>query len=398
MRILLLVLMLVSLRLPSVGQDLRFIDTSFENASPIDWEEISPNRIRIDLMYDHERGSPNRAAGHWHFRLDAKPGCQLTLVLNHFRNVWNGKPSSPVSDATITFVSPDGQQWTSMPTTYNEQAGQIEFTVSIPDSGSLYVARLPPYRISDLEKLLAEIKDHPSVHIENIGQTVQGRPLEIIRVGDANARHRVFVRARAHPWEPGGNWVVEGMVRHLIGQTPTAVDGRGYCVYIMPMANKDGVAAGRTRFNLLGKDLNRDWNEPVDAELCPENAALERWLESMLTRGHRPHLALELHNDENGKLHLSSSDEGYLRNLNRFETLLRQKTWFREGTTGPPATTSLPGLGPGTLGGWHARYGIDAAVHELNANWIEGLQAPPSAEFWQLYGRQLCDVVDAYFD
>ena len=25
------------------------------------------------------------------------------------------------------------------------------------------------------------------------------------------------------------------------------------------MANKDGVALGRTRFNLRGKDLNRDW-------------------------------------------------------------------------------------------------------------------------------------------
>ena len=44
-----------------------------------------------------------------------------------------------------------------------------------------------------------------------------------------------------------------------------------YCVYIMPMANKDGVARGKTRFNSRGKDLNRDWDRPADPILSPEN-------------------------------------------------------------------------------------------------------------------------------
>ena len=46
------------------------------------------------------------------------------------------------------------------------------------------------------------------------------------------------------------------------------------------MANKDGVALGRTRFNLQGKDLNRDWDKPADPRLAPENYALEKWLEA----------------------------------------------------------------------------------------------------------------------
>ena len=44
-----------------------------------------------------------------------------------------------------------------------------------------------------------------------------------------------------------------------------------FCV--MPMANKDGVAKGRTRFNLNGIDLNRGWDKPADEKLAPENAA-----------------------------------------------------------------------------------------------------------------------------
>ena len=66
---------------------------------------------------------------------------------------------------------------------------------------------------------------------------------------------------------------------------------RRYSVYILPMANKDGVARGRTRFNSNGKDLNRDWDLPAVAQLAPENFALEQWLEKMIQAGRRPDLA-----------------------------------------------------------------------------------------------------------
>ena len=42
---------------------LEFIDTGFENASPL-WYEVVDGVVRINLIYDHERSSPNRAAGH----------------------------------------------------------------------------------------------------------------------------------------------------------------------------------------------------------------------------------------------------------------------------------------------------------------------------------------------
>ena len=51
------------------GNGLEFIDTSFENASPL-WYEAAPDgTVLVHLLYDHERSSPNRAAGHFHFRL-----------------------------------------------------------------------------------------------------------------------------------------------------------------------------------------------------------------------------------------------------------------------------------------------------------------------------------------
>ena len=53
-----------------------FIDTSIENGSPL-WYEIVGNVVRINLIYDHERSSPNRAAGHVHFVLHGRPGASL---------------------------------------------------------------------------------------------------------------------------------------------------------------------------------------------------------------------------------------------------------------------------------------------------------------------------------
>jgi murein tripeptide amidase MpaA len=272
----------------------------------------------------------------------------------------------------------------------------LKFAVTVP-TGRLYVARLEPYRLSDLEAFKREIRGHGRVEITPIGKTVDGRELEIIRIGRAEAPHRVLLRARAHPWEAGGNWVVHGLVQRLLRDDAEAKRYlETYCVYIMPMANKDGVVRGRTRFNMLGADLNRRWDKPPDPAVNPENHALESWLQVMVAKRQAPHFMIDLHNDESGGLHISRPPgdiDLHLKKMQRFETMLRQYTWFTERTSA--ATFRNPGsIGEGLL----ERFGITACVLELNANWIAGLNAYPSAERWQLFGAQLCEAFYHYFE
>lgn len=377
---------------PPPSHPLSFIHTGFENASPLQWTIDPDGTVQIEVQYDYERDSPNRAAGHWHFQLQGKPGAELTLVLRNFDNVWNGRPGVPVSKKSICFTSSDGRRWDIIPAEYLEDTHRVRLRVTLDDRGTLYLARIEPYRISDLERLIGEIKTNPLVGIEEIGRTVENRPLEIIRVGRPDAPRRVFVRARAHAWEPGGNWVTEGLIRALLADDENArrcLDR--YCLYVLPMANKDGVARGRTRFNLLGKDLNRNWDQPADPALAPENAALEAWVERLIERGQKLDFAMDLHNDEGGRLHLSRPPipgiEAHLERMSRFEALLRQHTWFVEGPTGGEFRNS------GTLGeGFLARYGIDACILEFNCNWAAGLNRPPDAAAWQDFGRGLSRV------
>jgi lysophospholipase L1-like esterase len=380
----------------SPGTGLEYIDTGFENASPL-WYEAAPDgTVLVHLLYDHERSSPNRAAGHFHFRLHARPGSTLALEFRNLDNVWNGRKASVADELKTAVISRDGRAWKPVPLE-RPSGDRVRLTVTMPGP-DLYVARVEPYRLSDLEKWLASIRRHPLVEITPIGETVEGRGLEVIRVGHPDAPYRVFLRARAHPWEPGGNWVIQGLVDRLLnGDDQARRYLERYAVYVLPMANKDGVARGRTRFNLRGKDLNRDWDRPADPFLSPENHALEAWLESMIGRGRRPHLALELHNDGNGQLHVSRPPVADLaRHLDRMtvlESLLRRHTWFTEGSTKESFRNA------GTLGeGWLERYGIDAAVHEFNVNWIAGLKDYPSGAHWMRYGEQLTRVFDEYFE
>ena len=374
---------------------LAFIDTSFENASPLYWENGADGTTDVFLVYDQERRSPNRANGHWFFQLQAERGAELTIMLNNFDNVWNGKHGSPINSQTICFASTDGKQWRVIPGEKTDD-NRLKIPVRM-EQETLYLARLEPYRLSDLDALKKSIAGNPLVEITPIGRTVEGRELEIIRVGNPEAPRRVLLRARSHPWEPGGNWVVQGLIRRLLKDD---ADARRYldryCVYVMPMANKDGVARGRTRFNSQGSDLNRKWDRPADPRYAPENHALESWLKKMIAAGRRPDLAIDWHNDASGKLHISRPNidlEAYLERMRVFEELLRKHTWFTEGSTGGNFRN------PGTFGeGLLERYGITACIHELNANWIAGLNDYPTARHWETYGAQLCEVFFDYFD
>ena len=372
---------------------LAFIDTSFENASPL-WYEPSPDgTIQVYLLYDHERDSPNRAAGHIHFLLHAKTGAKLTLEIRNIDNVWNGQPGSVARELKTLVVSEDGREWKPVPTE-SLPGDRVRLTVEMPGP-KLYVARVEPYRLSDLTRLFDSIRRNPRAQITTIGTTAGGRELEVVRIGDGRAPYRVFVRARAHPWEAGSSWVAQGLIQRLLQDDARPFLER-YNLYILPMANKDGVARGMTRFNVLGKDLNRNWDKPADPAVSPENAALERWLEGSIAAGRTPHLALELHNDGRGLLHISRPPvPGLDRHLSRMatlEALLRRHTWFTEGSTNSAFRNS------GTLGdGWLERYDIDAVVHEFNCNWIEGLKDYPSARHWSAYGARLAEVFDEYF-
>src|SRR5687768_14480398 len=83
---------------PAVSPGLEYIGTGFEHASPMWYDIAEDGAVRINLLYDHERQSPNRAAGHIHFLIHARSGSKHTFEFRNLDNVWNGQPGSVAAE------------------------------------------------------------------------------------------------------------------------------------------------------------------------------------------------------------------------------------------------------------------------------------------------------------
>jgi hypothetical protein len=380
---------------------IRFIDYFFENASPLSWKIQGDTIIKVTLPPDYERESLNRQTDHWYFRLEADKGTRVKLILSKFMaDVYNGREATNwwnFEKDISCYISYDRKTWEAIST--ERLPGMdllVEFTMK---SESVYIVRMPPYTISDLEDLKTRISNSRLVKIYNIGATVENRPLEIIQLGNPDAPNSVIIRARAHPWEAGGNWVVEGLINKFISQVSKKWQ-ETFCVYIMPMANKDGVARGMTRFNLQGKDLNRNWDRESDPALCPEKYALERFIQGLIDKGIKPSLGIDIHNDDAGGINLakhSKDDIRFIKNMELFEKLMRERTSFSENVEYSWKTAGQSDSFVLFETGLLERYGIEAMVYELNANWIKSLNKMPSQDDWIKIGENLNDVFYEYF-
>jgi predicted deacylase len=257
---------------------------------------------------------------------------------------------------------------------------------------SVYIARMPPYTLSDLENFKSKIEKNRFVKIFTIGETVEKKPLEIIQIGNPEARKSILIRARSHPWESGGNWVIEGLVNRFLSENSDEWI-EAFCVYIMPMANKDGVVRGMTRFNLNGMDLNRNWDAKSDPDLCPEKFAFEEYIEKLIAGGSKPCLAIDIHNDDSGGFHLSryvKEVPALAENMKLLEKLMREKTTYAEDvkySSDRVVTLSC---------GMYQRYGIEAIIYEINANWMKNPGKVPTAKDWMEIGENMNDVFYEY--
>ncbi len=379
-----------------------FIDTYFEAGSPLRWEQLEDDLVHLEMIHDHERFGPNKQMTYWNFKVhvpDASQWKSIRFQIGSIDSCWRGNVHPALGNKPITLVySPDGLHWKTLAGHHPENK-QLVLGFEVPiESACTQVARIVPYTQSDLRILLQEIGRSETVRVYDIGSTVEGRQLEMVELGDPHAVNQIFIRARAHPWETGGSWLLEGLMRRLAsgGRDVDEILQR-VCFNIFPMANKDGVYRGMSRFNIRGIDLNSNWsvNESCDPALAPENDALQRWFCERRAQNRLPKLAICIHNDSEGGLCLAKhpTDQGaYLQRMQKFHEILRTGTFAVE------RTHDHTHLGPGVFStGVMERYGIDALVWELNADFSEGLNREPTHTDWEQLGADLIDAIDRYF-
>lgn len=157
------------------------------------------------------------------------------------------------------------------------------------------------YPLDSLHADLARWRQHPSLRVDSIGLSAQGRPLWRVTVGEEAGvvKPRIFVHARTHPAEVQSFYVLREMLLYLAdtARDTSAALRRDFAFHFVPMYNPDGVALGRARQNARGVDIESNWNHAAPE---PEVVALKTAFQSLSTGPAEGmiRVALNLHSDQ----------------------------------------------------------------------------------------------------
>jgi murein tripeptide amidase MpaA len=140
---------------------------------------------------------------------------------------------------------------------------------------------------------LSHLDTLPFVSLDTIGYSRQGRPLQLLKIGANDDQRMLFILSRQHPPEVTGYLAMQAFVETLCSTSELAEDFRKeYSVYVLPMANPDGVDNGHWRHNAGGVDLNRDWADFNQ----PETRAIRDFMkEKVAESGGKFYFAMDFH-------------------------------------------------------------------------------------------------------
>ena len=159
-------------------------------------------------------------------------------------------------------MSYDNQNWVRLDAEFD---GTDVMTFELqPEVNSVYFAYFEPYSYHRHLELIGEANLSDIVHHEILGQTREGRNMDLLIVGNVSAKHKVWVIARQHPGETMAEWFMEGFIHKLIDeQDSTSMTLLEDCVfYLVPNMNPDGGYNGNLRVKTAGANLNREWMTP----------------------------------------------------------------------------------------------------------------------------------------
>jgi murein tripeptide amidase MpaA len=166
-------------------------------------------------------------------------------------------------------ASYDRETWFQIPTKYSNGVLSMDFT---PEFDSVYIAYFAPFSYEQHLDLVNNAQHSPICTLESIGQTLQGRPIDFLRIGDEDSsKKKLWIIARQHPGETMAEWFMLGLISRLLDEEDSSSISllKKANLYLIPNINIDGSILGNLRVNAKGVNLNREWANP-SIENSPE--------------------------------------------------------------------------------------------------------------------------------
>ena len=219
------------------------------------------------------------------------------------------------------------QEWQYMPRSGVDEKRKlfrVEHTFK-KDEASVLVAMKVPYTPLLLDRLMADLQTRwekedaksqrttPDWAVVKVGESTEGRPLWLVRIGEAverdpdqppfapppeekrSKRPVILFYAREHADEHDTSWVTQGVIDFLLSDHRNAKAIRKrVTVLVVPLLDPDGAVK-----NLYETDVIRAFEDESDRP--PEAIAFAGWFREWVDAGNRLDMVFDLHNVESGE-------------------------------------------------------------------------------------------------
>lgn len=269
-------------------------DSSFESGNGTAFTQVASNEYSFEIEPD-----TNSDDRQWfYFSVAGAEGETLTFDLLH-------TDTTNVSghwDIALPVASSDGgETWDFIegPTSHDNETHTYTFTHTMGGEPE-QIAFHFPYTYSQLLSQLDHWDDSDDCTRFTIGESVQGRPIELLQITDASTlpdggKMGMWIVARQHGAEVTGSFSAEGLIDFLLSDDPDAEILLDMIVFnIVPMMNPDGVVAGNYRDNFAGTNLNRVWDSATPDE-SPEVLAVTNAISEWVHTGHSYNFFCDMH-------------------------------------------------------------------------------------------------------
>ena len=189
----------------------------------------------------------------------------------------DGVHFQPLDSARLTIINPGEGE-------YGIKAApeQIEIALEVGERPT-WIAAQELYTSAAVKRWVDSLSVKDFISNYDIGNSREGRPMNLMEINGGNARKAVMIISRQHPPEVTGFLAMKSFIETLAADSPQARAFRQqYTVFNVPLMNPDGVDNGHWRHNLGGIDLNRDW----DAFNQPETQAVRDFLAQKREEGY----------------------------------------------------------------------------------------------------------------
>ena len=202
----------------------------------------------------------------------ASPLTEATRVTYSISNA--NKAAFPTAwPGTTVCYSFDRRNWLrAVSTNYDKEAGVLDWSFNHKaGSRGVYFAYFPPFTYEQHLELIEKCSESPVADVLVLGQSLQGRPIECVKVGTGSKK--AWIIHRQHPGETQAEYFAKGLLQRLLGiGDQGSVDGmaknalKEFTFFVVPNMCPDGSVLGHLRTNACGANLNREWADSTDKD------------------------------------------------------------------------------------------------------------------------------------